>query len=140
MQTLDPIPAPTAAYYQKDEDPLPATKVRIAYLLSQYPAVSHTFFLQEVLGLRRRGLHIETASINKPDRPVESLAPEEAIEAKGTRYIKSGQALQIARALLETTFFQPLVVVRGLGAVFRSKAYPCGSVPSGCCTWLRRSY
>jgi colanic acid/amylovoran biosynthesis glycosyltransferase len=88
------------------------------------PSVSHTFFLQEVLGLRRRGLHIETASINKPDRPVEALAPEEAIEAKGTRYIKSGQAVQIARALLETTLFQPSVVVRGLRAVLSIKGLP----------------
>jgi colanic acid/amylovoran biosynthesis glycosyltransferase len=101
-----------------DETPVPATSIRMAYLLSQYPAFSHTFFLQEVLGLRRLGLHIQTASINKPDRPVDELPPAEAIEARGTRYIKSGQALQIVRAILETCLSQPSVVFRGLRAVF----------------------
>jgi colanic acid/amylovoran biosynthesis glycosyltransferase len=118
VQTLDIMPPPTATPITNQEPLSPATTLRIAYLLSQYPAFSHTFFLQEVLGLRRLGLHIQTASINKPDRPIDQLPPAEAIEAKGTRYIKSGQALQIIRAILETCFSQPSVVLRGLRAVF----------------------
>ena len=52
--------------------------VRVAYLLSQYPAVSHTFFLQEILGLRARGVQIVTASINRPDRSIDVLPAAEA--------------------------------------------------------------
>ncbi|HTJ30695.1 MAG TPA: hypothetical protein VL346_09355, partial [Acidobacteriaceae bacterium] len=38
--------------------------VCIGFLLSRYPAVSHTFFLKEVLGLRERGIAVPVASIN----------------------------------------------------------------------------
>jgi colanic acid/amylovoran biosynthesis glycosyltransferase len=39
--------------------------VKIAYLCSEYPAVSHTFILREVEALRRRGLEVETFSIRR---------------------------------------------------------------------------
>lgn len=86
---------------------------RIAYLLSRYPAISHTFFLQEVIGLRALGLHIETASINPPDRPLHALPPLEAQEAANTFYVKTSSK---PRALL-TVFLHPLVLLRGLRAV-----------------------
>src|SRR5580700_11898013 len=52
----------------------------IVYLLSIFPAVSHTFFLNEVQELRRRGLTIEVASINQPDFPHASMPEAEAKE------------------------------------------------------------
>src|SRR5580700_4582293 len=64
-------------------------KPRIAYLLSQYPAISHTFFLKEVLGLKQLGFQIETCSINSPDRSMDLLTSAEASEARGTYYLKS---------------------------------------------------
>jgi colanic acid/amylovoran biosynthesis glycosyltransferase len=50
-----------------------AVNKRIGYLLSRYPAISHTFFLHEVIGLRARGVELETASINRLDRPLAEL-------------------------------------------------------------------
>jgi colanic acid/amylovoran biosynthesis glycosyltransferase len=91
---------------------------RVAYLLSRYPAISHTFFLHEVLGLRARGLHIETASINTPDRDPHTLPPLEAIEAQDTFYLKATPAPTVLRDLLLTLFTEPAVVARGLRAVF----------------------
>jgi colanic acid/amylovoran biosynthesis glycosyltransferase len=38
---------------------------RLGYLCGQYPAVSHTFVLREVLALRRRGIEVETFSIRR---------------------------------------------------------------------------
>ena len=46
MPTMSNSPATTSAAI---------TTPPIAYLLSRYPAVSHTFFLHEVLGLRALG-------------------------------------------------------------------------------------
>ncbi len=43
-------------------------KVKIAYLCSSYPAVSHTFILREVEALRRLGAAITTFSIHRTDR------------------------------------------------------------------------
>jgi colanic acid/amylovoran biosynthesis glycosyltransferase len=40
--------------------------VRIAYLVSQYPAASHTFIRREVMGLRARGFEVETFSVRRP--------------------------------------------------------------------------
>jgi glycosyltransferase involved in cell wall biosynthesis len=97
----------------------PATAARIGYLLSQYPAVSHTFFLQEVLGMRARGLQIETASINRPDRPTASLPAIEAAEARRTHYIKDANKIRLLRKLLGVVLGRPEVVVRGLWAWLR---------------------
>ncbi len=98
-----------------------AKPLRIAYLLSQYPAISHTFFLKEVLGLRARGLHLETASINRPDRPLERLPPIEAGESRSTRYIKNGRSLASAFQVLAIAFAHPDAVFRGLAFLARMK-------------------
>ncbi|SNS47967.1 Glycosyltransferase involved in cell wall bisynthesis [Granulicella rosea] len=92
--------------------------VRMAYLLSRYPAISHTFFLHEVLGLRARGLHIETASINQPDRSRDQLPAIEAAEADTTFYIKGGSKSTALIDIVKTAIAQPSVVWRGLRAVF----------------------
>ena len=62
--------------------------IRIAYLVSAYPAVSHTFILREVQRLRRTNFEIYTASINAPDRSGDGLTEEEQSEAAATFYIK----------------------------------------------------
>jgi glycosyltransferase involved in cell wall biosynthesis len=41
--------------------------VKIAYLCSEYPAISHTFILREVEAIRRRGAEITTFSIHRAD-------------------------------------------------------------------------
>jgi glycosyltransferase involved in cell wall biosynthesis len=61
---------------------------RVAYLISRYPAVSHTFILREVRQLRECGMHIETASINPPDMRPEAMPAAEAEEAARTYYVK----------------------------------------------------
>jgi colanic acid/amylovoran biosynthesis glycosyltransferase len=62
--------------------------VRIAYLVSQYPAISHTFILREIRGLRALGFDIRVVSIRGPDRPFEQLNVEEQDEHRATFYIK----------------------------------------------------
>ncbi|HEX7479666.1 MAG TPA: glycosyltransferase family 4 protein [Polyangiales bacterium] len=48
--------------------------MRIAYLVSQYPAPSHTFIRREVAALRARGAPIETYSVRRPSEPERSAA------------------------------------------------------------------
>jgi colanic acid/amylovoran biosynthesis glycosyltransferase len=93
-----------------------AERPRVAYLLSRYPAVSHTFFLKEVLGLRERGLDIHVASINSPDRARKDLPDIEAEEADHTYYVKSLGAAKTAVQLLAIAFQNPGVALRGLAA------------------------
>lgn len=92
---------------------------RVGYLLSRYPAVSHTFFLKEVLGMRERGMVIDVASINPPDRPGKDLPPVEAAEATRTFYVKSGGLVAVAFQLLVIAFSHPVVAFRGLLAALR---------------------
>ena len=91
-------------------------KPRVGYLLSRYPAVSHTFFLKEVLGLRERGLTVEVASINPPDRSRNDLPPVEAAEADHTYYVKSTGLAALALQVLAVAFSHPRVTMRGLRA------------------------
>jgi glycosyltransferase involved in cell wall biosynthesis len=92
---------------------------RLGYLLSRYPAISHTFFLKEVLGLRERGVHIEVASINHPDRPSNVLPPVEAAEAERTFYVKPTGLVSVALQVASIAIANPSVTWRGLTAALR---------------------
>lgn len=94
----------------------PQKPCRLGYLLSRYPGISHTFFLQEVRGLRELGFTIETASINPPDRPQAQLTSIEAEEAATTLYLKSMSSIQAMLRLLNIAFRSPASVLRALRA------------------------
>jgi colanic acid/amylovoran biosynthesis glycosyltransferase len=59
---------------------------RIGYLVSQYPAASHTFIRREVEALRSRGLEIETFSVRRPS-PLELKSPRDRAEFARTFYL-----------------------------------------------------
>ena len=73
---------------------------KLAYLVSAYPAISHTFILREIRRLRALGLDIVTASINRPDRPVEAMEAYERQEARGTYVLKADGVRGALGALL----------------------------------------
>jgi len=60
--------------------------MKIAYLTSLYPAVSHTFILREVAALRAYGSDIGTFSIRRPT-PQDVLGPDAEKEAATTRWL-----------------------------------------------------
>ncbi|MDB0542250.1 glycosyltransferase [Ralstonia solanacearum] len=66
----------------------PAAGLRLAYLVSRYPAVSHTFILREVSALRRLGAQIAVASVNPPDRASAQMSADERAEAAATYCLK----------------------------------------------------
>lgn len=77
--------------------PLPVPP--IAYLVSRYPAISHTFILREIQGLRALGQQILTASINRPDRPLAAMEDDERREAEATFLVKAQGASGALAAL-----------------------------------------
>jgi glycosyltransferase involved in cell wall biosynthesis len=88
---------------------------KLGYLISRYPALSHTFILREVLHLRSQGLTIKVASINRPDRPVDKLDPEEREEAQKTFYVKQlDTVLKSLGFYFFLLFTSPLRVIRTL--------------------------
>jgi len=72
----------------------------LAYLVSRYPAVSHTFILREIQHLRALGHSIFTASVNAPDRLVEAMEDTERQEAQATFYVKAQGVWGALTALL----------------------------------------
>lgn len=58
--------------------------MKVAYLASQYPAVSHTFILREVTAVRDLGVEIVTFSIRRGEADP-ALGPEGLIEFENTR-------------------------------------------------------
>ena len=104
-------------------------RTRLAYLVSRYPAVSHTFILREVLQLRERGFDIEVASINSPDRDVDDMTSDERQEAEATYYVKRHGVVGAIVAHLwafgrPTAWLRTLLFALGLGGWdLRQKAY-----------------
>lgn len=85
----------------------------IAYLVSEYPGISHTFILREVAGLRKLGVTIKTASINEPDRPREKLSPDERAEAAATFYVKAAGGVAALKAHLAALARSPIGYLAG---------------------------
>lgn len=92
---------------------------RLAYLLSRYPAVSHTFLLNEIRTLRSLNFEIATASINSCDRPSSALSEIERTEEHATFYVKRAGASGVLIALADALVHHPLGLLRGLYFVIR---------------------
>src|ERR1700733_9067179 len=102
------------------------TYLRLAYLLSVYPATSHTFFLNEIAELRKLGFTIDVASIN---RPAEAHSEAEESALASTYYLKATKPATILLVLLKVLFTRPQVVVRGLRAALALDGW---NLPASC--------
>ena len=69
--------------------------MRIACLVSQYPAPSHTFIRREVLALRARGIDVQTFSV----RASECISEDDEVARKETYYILPANPLRVCVAL-----------------------------------------
>jgi glycosyltransferase involved in cell wall biosynthesis len=86
----------------------------LAYLVSRYPAVSHTFILREVQRLRALGHRIETASVNPPDRASAQMDEVERREADATYCLKRDGVNGALRALAWCLLHAPARLLRAL--------------------------
>jgi colanic acid/amylovoran biosynthesis glycosyltransferase len=87
---------------------------KIGYLISQYPAVSHTFVQREVFALRSKGFMIHTASINETNIKEEQLLPNDREEMNRTYYIKKQGVLIAVGELVKTFVTKPLQLLKGI--------------------------
>ena len=98
--------------------------MKIAYLLSQYPAVNHVFMLREVRLLRSLGFDVRVASIRPPDRPPRDMTQAEQEEAESTYCVKQTPFAHLVRAHIGSLFARPGTYLSGLtGAVRRDGAH-----------------
>lgn len=92
--------------------------LRLGYLVSKYPAVSHTFILREISSLRERGIAIEVASINDPG-PREPMTNDERLEADRTYYVKQTGVKGALSAMIWLATHHTSGLLSGLRASFK---------------------
>jgi colanic acid/amylovoran biosynthesis glycosyltransferase len=87
---------------------------RIAYLVSQYPALNHSYILREIRELRRSGWDVHVASISADARQVAQLTEQEREERSRTWYVKSQGVTGALRAHFVALTTQSRAYFRGL--------------------------
>jgi colanic acid/amylovoran biosynthesis glycosyltransferase len=80
--------------------------MRIAYLASRYPAVSHTFIQREIAGLREQGVTIDTFAIRRA-QPDEVLSRADEAEARATYALLPVRLTHLLRAHLRALVRHP---------------------------------
>jgi colanic acid/amylovoran biosynthesis glycosyltransferase len=84
----------------------------IAYLINQYPKISHSFIRREIQALERRGIKVMRIAIRGwNDQLVDA---EDAREREHTRYVLKGGALPLMLALARLMLRHPIKTLRAL--------------------------
>jgi colanic acid/amylovoran biosynthesis glycosyltransferase len=97
---------------------LQSSSTKIGYLVSEYPAFSHTFILHEIQALRKLGKIIVTASINRP-QGINRMSPEEQSEAENTFYFKPNLLLKGLWSLSKNLVANPISSLKMIWAAIK---------------------
>lgn len=87
--------------------------IRLAYLNSRYPSLSHTFIEREIRAVRARGIEVHTFSANAPGAQ-DVLGERHAAEARETVVLKAGTR-ELLRDQLRAAGRWPGGYLRALG-------------------------
>src|ERR1035441_7746882 len=93
--------------------------MKLAYLLSEYPTLEHTYLLREVRQLRQLGWDIQTVSVRRPGNRLAAFSPAEAEELQSTWYILGSGLLACLNSHAVTLATRPVRYLRGLAAAWR---------------------
>lgn len=104
-----------------ERDPRDSALVKVAYLCSQYPAVSHTFILREVNALRRLGAEIATFSIRQAGSD-QLLAQADRVAFESTYAILPPRWMRLFATHLKLVILAPLVYLSSLALSVRGSA------------------
>ena len=91
--------------------------MRIAYLINQYPTVSHTFIRREILALERQGYDILRIALRGWDSDL--VDPADQAELKRTQYVLRAGALALLLAVGRMLLARPAHFVRALKLALR---------------------
>lgn len=120
--------------------------MRIAYLINQYPKVSHTFIRREIAALEEQGIEIERFSIrNTRDGTVDQ---DDKLEAERTRSILSLGTIRLLAHGGRVAATRPIRLLKALALTFRLGLRSDRGLFRHCCylleacvlfTWLQRA-
>lgn len=91
--------------------------MRIAYLVNQYPMVSHVFIRREIHALERRGVEVMRISLRGWDK--ELVDQEDHVERKRTRYALRAGAPALLLALVRMLLRRPVRLLRAVALAWR---------------------
>jgi glycosyltransferase involved in cell wall biosynthesis len=91
--------------------------MKIAYLVNQYPKVSHSFIRREILALERQGFEVERIALRGWGDPLAD--PQDLRERAQTRYLLQGGAFVLALAVLRQVAAAPVRFVRAFALAWR---------------------
>jgi glycosyltransferase involved in cell wall biosynthesis len=91
--------------------------MRIAYLINQYPKVSHSFIRREVLALERAGIEVTRVAVRGWDDATADRA--DAAERQRTRFLLAGGAWPLFTATLACALRRPLAFLTALWCALR---------------------
>ncbi|MCA9264280.1 MAG: glycosyltransferase [Planctomycetales bacterium] len=94
-----------------------ATRVRLAYLVNQYPSPSLVFVRREIMALERAGTPVARLAIRR--WPGELIDPEDVREAKKTSYLLEHGIWRLLVATVIVACTRPLRFGRGLRLAWR---------------------
>lgn len=91
--------------------------LKVAYLINQYPKVSHSFIRTEILALERHGVAVERIAMRGWDMAVAD--PMDEAERGRTRYVLRGGTLALAGATIAAALSRPGRFLAALGMAWR---------------------
>jgi len=91
--------------------------MRIAYLINQYPAVTHIFIRREILALERRGIEVVRFALRGWDNAM--VDDEDQIERERTRYVLRDGAPALLLAVMRALVTRPTRFMRALALAYR---------------------
>jgi colanic acid/amylovoran biosynthesis glycosyltransferase len=94
--------------------------LKIAYLINDYPKVSHSFIRREILALERQGIEVERIALRGWEGPL----PDEGDrrERERTRYVLRNGAWALLGPMLRTMLRRPIRFLKALRLTLRMAA------------------
>jgi glycosyltransferase involved in cell wall biosynthesis len=128
------------------DPPKAVAGLHVAYLVNQYPKVSHSFIRREILALEQQGVRVDRIAIRGWDADV--VDPVDIAELSRTQYVLKGGILPLCAAMARVAFAGPRQFLSALGAAIgmarsseRSLPYHLVYFAQACLIleWLRAS-
>ena len=91
----------------------PSTAPRVAYLMTHYPAVSHTFIQREIAAVESMGTSVIRVALNPPP-PGELLSDRDRSESTKTTYLKGQGSVLTAVRLMLAGCRSPIALTRSV--------------------------
>jgi colanic acid/amylovoran biosynthesis glycosyltransferase len=108
LTTAEPAPRPTSTG---------RSGLKVAYLINQYPGISHTFIRREILALEAAGTSVARFAVRGWSAQLTDPADEK--ERTRTRYLLRGGVFPLVWASLRSLLTQPARFLAAFGAMLR---------------------